>query len=143
MRAHDLAAFAALVFFVFTSCGCRGEKGAKVTGVLLNDGQPLQLADRERVELMLVPTIKDETSLKANPGAEHKSDDGSFVFIGPGQGLVAPGEYKVCVKVRTREGGDRLGDQFSEANTPLAYTVGPEPKQAIVIDIGAKSVTRK
>ena len=87
-----LAAFACIAICV---AGCSKEKGAKITGVVLENGQPLRLAAKERVSVSLVPTQPDEKGIKANPGAEFKPEDGTIVFVGPGQGLVPPGEYKV------------------------------------------------
>ena len=123
--------------------GCNKERGAKITGVLVEDGQPLRLMGKENVLLSMIPAQKDETSIKASPGAEFKREDSSFIFVGPGLGLVPPGEYKICLTVRPREGADRFDGQFSQENTPLTYTVTDEPKQELVIDVKKPSVTRK
>jgi hypothetical protein len=99
--------------------------------------------DKDRVNLSLIPTQKDEKSLKANPGADFKAEDATFVFVGPSEGLVPEGNYKIAVIVRQRDGSDRLNDQFTPENTPLTYTVNGDRKQEIVIDITKKTVTRK
>lgn len=132
-------------FASLTLClaGCSREAGAKITGVLHNNGQPLQTSDKERVTIALIPTKKEEKSTKASPGAEFKREDATFVFVGPGAGLVPPGDYRVSVVVRTREGTDRLRDQFSAETSPLTYSVTVEDRQQIVIDIAKKTVTRK
>ena len=138
------APFAVVVLAgLFSVAGCSKERGAKITGVLVEDGQPLRLQDKENVSLSMTPLVRDDASNKASPGAEVKRDDSSFVFVGPGLGLVPPGAYKVCLTVRPREGNDRFDGQFSHENTPLTYTVTDEPKQEIVIDVKKKSVTRK
>jgi hypothetical protein len=123
--------------------GCSGEKGAKVTGVLMENGAPLKSTDKDRVNLSLIPTQKDEKSLKANPGADFKAEDATFVFVGPAEGLVPEGTYKISVVVRTRHGSDRLNEQFIPENTPLTYTVNSDRKQEIVIDVSKKTVMRK
>ena len=122
--------------------GCGGEKGAKVTGVIVANGQPIQVPEKEIVLMGFVPVQKDENSVKANPGAEFKRDDASFLFVGPGLGLVPPGEYKVVLTIRPRGGPDRFAGKFSPEKTPLTYTVTNDPKQHIVIDVEKKTVTR-
>ncbi len=123
--------------------GCRGEKGAKITGVVVENGQPVQISAKERVMLSMVPVHKDEKSIKANPGADFKREDATFIFVGPGLGLLPPGDYKVCLTVWSRDTPDRYNGQFSPENTPLTYAVTHESKQEIVIDVEKKSVTRK
>ena len=75
--------------------------------------------------------------------AEFKRDDSSFNFVGPKLGLVPPGEYKIAVTVRPREGADRYAGAFGSENSPLVYKVTNEPKQELVIDLKKKTVTRK
>lgn len=137
-----------LIGFALLACvacvaGCSGETGAKVTGVLIENGQPLKISDKERVDLSLTPVQKDEKNTKANPGAEFKKEDATFTFVGPGAGLVPKGEYRVSVKVRMQDGSDRLGGQFGPDNSPLTYQVTADARQQIVIDITKKTVTRK
>src|SRR4051812_42481014 len=104
-----LVGFACLVPCIV---GCSSEKGAKVSGVIMDNGEPLQVTEKEVVLLGFVPVQKVEDSIKAHPGAEFKRQDASFLFIGPKLGLVPPGEYKVTLTVRTREGADRFAGQF-------------------------------
>jgi hypothetical protein len=133
----------AILLSFLVMAGCSGERGATITGRFEEDGQPLQLADKEHVYLSLIPVSKDDKSSRANPGADVNRDDGTFKFIGPGQGLVPAGEYKIAIAIRPREAPDRLAGQFTEANTPLRYTVTDEPNQELVIDLVKKTVSRK
>jgi hypothetical protein len=135
--------FAALVW---TAVGCGRSSGAKVTGVLVENGEPLKFGDKERAYLAFVRVQKEKeekVSLKAHPGADVNLQDATFVFIGPDDGLVSPGEYKVTLRVAPREAPDRFDDAFNADKTPLSYTVTAEPHQEIIIDVGKKTVTRK
>lgn len=132
-----------LLLLVTLLTGCSGEKGATLVGTLVEDGQPVQVAEKEIVLLSVTPTDSDEKSLKASPGAEFKRDDASFRFVGPGKGLVPPGSYKVSLTIRPREGTDRFGGIFSGDASPLTYTVTAESIQEIIIDVKKKTITRK
>ena len=142
MSGRILCALVGMVCLAPCIIGCNSEKGARVTGVILENDQPLQVTEKEAVLLGFVPIQVDDQSLKAHPGATFKREDSSFQFIGPGLGLVPPGDYKVTVVVRSHQGVDRLGGQFSLEKTPLRYTVTDEPKQDIFIDVRKKTVTR-
>jgi hypothetical protein len=143
MSQQSAMRLAVLLCLTASIAGCGGEKGAKVRGVLLEDGQPLRVAEKEGVILSLVPTQPDPESVKAQPGADFNRADSTFTFVGPGLGLVPPGEYKVCLTVRMREGEDRFGGAFALDKTPLTYVVTDDPEQEIVIDLTRKTVTRR
>jgi hypothetical protein len=135
----------AAVFAFGLAAGCGKSEGVTVTGTVEKDGKPYAFAPNEEVQVGLVGS--DANGRPINMGELVNPTDGTFAFRGPSDKGMAPGTYKVTVSSRTATGpkrkADRFADDFGPINTPLTYTVTTDDPQAIVIDVGKKTVTRK
>lgn len=131
------AAFAAVGLLCLAGCGSQPEQGAKVTATLQKGGKPYEVREDEEVLLNLVPE-DDAANLR---GGNAQYDREKKVFIVP-EGL-APGDYKIVLESHNEKYEDRFKEAFSEENTSLRYTVTADKEQAIVIDLGKKTVTKK
>jgi len=125
------------------STGCGSNGNARVTGVVLDGGKPIQVKAEEELSI---------TFHAAKPGAQvdlasvhFDPATSSFTVHGPtGEGL-PPGDYKIAITCNPyqEEAKDRFSQAFSAEKTPLRYTVSSTSSQELVIDVAAKSVTKK
>lgn len=124
-----------------TACG--GEKHVNVTGVLLEGGKPFSPKDSEELTVQFLatkPDVKIQNALADFAGAT-----GTFTLHSPIHDGIPPGEYKIVVSCITTDehARDRFRDAFTEAKTPLLYTVTDDRSQEIVIDLKLKTVKKK
>lgn len=129
--------------------GCDGEeaddkgiKGAKLTGQLLENGQPLKLVSPEEDIQVSFVNVADENI--ASP-AEFNTADSTFTVNGPtGHGLPA-GTYKIGIasEIYGGDGTNRFETAFDSQTTPLKAEVGGEEGQHFLIDLKKKTVTKQ
>lgn len=131
--------FGALVSLIVAGCG--GEPLYKVTGKVVDGGQPVAMpADAEEggpgLELEFCP-LDDSGNLAGDSFQTYAEQDGSFVMDGNfGDGIPA-GKYRVVVRhMGENEEGDSvdlLDGKFEMENSPLEYDITGD--QEITIDI--------
>jgi hypothetical protein len=114
--------------------------GVAVSGQLVQNGKPLKLAKDETIHVSFVSTTDD----KVASSSEFNPADSTFVTKGPtGKGL-PPGKYKVGLASDRMDGGvDRFQDSLDTASSPLTADIGSEEGQTFIIDVAAKTVTKK
>lgn len=118
--------------------GYKPPEGVTVTGVILLDGKPLEVPNRQaglgNVEVILVPQGELATA-GAEPFSDLAKEDGSFNIAGPGDGI-KPGKYKLVVHQQDKGyGSDMLQGEFSETNSPIEVEV-PASKSGGKHDLG-------
>ena len=125
---------------LLTGCtsGYKPPEGVTVTGVILLDGKPLEVPNRQaglgNVEVILVPQGELATS-GAEPFSDLAKEDGSFTIAGPGDGI-KPGKYKLVVHQQDQGfGSDMLKGEFSETKSPIEVEV-PASKSGGKHDLG-------
>jgi hypothetical protein len=122
------------------AAGCGGG-GAKPTGQLLSNGQSYKLADGEAASITFSSLEPGKTAASATA-----AQDGSFAV--QGQGL-QPGSYVVSVISNNMKGSaaekynDKFKSAFIGASSPLRIDIGSESAPSIVIDLDAKTATKK
>lgn len=120
--------------------GC-GDPGPNVSGELVKDGQPYKLGANEQCAISLVG---DGNNMFTAP----VSADGHFNFTQ----VVPAGKYKVGLrhigdysaggaKDKKAAMQDKFGGAFADTTTPLSVDVSGTTK--FVVDVGAKTVTKK
>ncbi len=124
--------------------GCGGDKGVKVEGQIVRDGNPYAAAEGETVNLSFAgKNAKGEDAIypaTVNAGA------GSFVVNGPEGKGIPPGKYKITINLSS--GGsdpaslaklEKVNAQFARINGKEC-DITSEPVQKITIDIGKGTV---
>jgi hypothetical protein len=123
--------------FFLSGCG-GGDKGVKVEGRIVRDGQPFAAAQGETVNLSFAgKNAKGEEAVypaKVNA-------DGSFVVDGPGGKGIPPGSYKLRLNVGS-EGSDpaslakleKTNQQFARIDNKECQ-VTSESNQKLTIDV--------
>jgi hypothetical protein len=106
--------------------GYKPPEGVTVTGVVVLDGKPLEVPNRQaglgNVQVILVPQ-GELASSGAEPFSDLAKEDGRFTISGPGAGI-KPGKYKLVVYQQDKGyGSDMLQGEFSEANSPIDVEV--------------------
>jgi hypothetical protein len=104
--------------------GCAGARKVKITGKVLNNGQPLKITEgKGEVRITLLPVVEpgqpyDTYMGKAGP-------DGSFEI----DGLLPAGKYKVGIEhLDPNPQVDQLGGKFAPGRTPIIRDLdGKEP----------------
>jgi hypothetical protein len=107
--------------------GCSGKSGSagvKLKGQLVQNGQPVQPAQNDYYQIVLIP----ESGLATNTyPATPPGSDGTFSIDGPDGRGVPAGKYKVTVKnmVQSPRGGlaDKFNNRYDERNTQLTWDV--------------------
>lgn len=141
---HRLPVFPLLLVLSTGLCaGCGGTERAQVQGSLVIHGKPFSPKENEAVEIAFLPA-DPENPTQSGGVAEFNPSDGTFVLITPGNRGLEPGRYKITVESRGYGGEeDRFGEEFSADATTLVHEVTREPNQAVVIDLGTQTVSRK
>jgi hypothetical protein len=127
--------------------GAYGKTGARVSGRLLNNGQPVKPQPGEDIIVSFnLPGTTDPLAPRGSSPIDPK--DGSFAFASPtgNVGLLPPGQYRVTISSQLgggTEGKNRFSPTFDQDRTPLVADVGPEAEQTFVIDISKKTVTKQ
>jgi hypothetical protein len=120
--------FLALAGACLVLAGCGG--GARVTGKLTNNGQPLTVSDKG----MIVVSFIQEGSQPGQPGAYpvDLGPDGTFTVKGTnGQGI-PPGKYMISVQqLDPYPTTDKLKGQFFGSKSPIVREI----KGSTVLDI--------
>lgn len=131
-HARVLVAVAAISLMSF---GCGGGERVKPNLKLTQAGKPLQTGSGELVEVALIPVAGGEQAV-ATPTAE----PGVFEVRNADKQGIAPGQYKVAVRVLLYKPGDpkHLQDRFNEAhstdNTKLTCQIAPGATE-VAVDI--------
>src|SRR5687768_10128812 len=99
---------ALLSCLLFTGCG---EPGARVSGVLQEDGKPVTPKENEEIEMSLVSLQPDANVSSAIVDVD--SSTGSFTVRGPERQTIPPGEYKVVVTLAPYQEAEK--DRFKGA----------------------------
>lgn len=136
-----------LALVVFSGCGGSGSsgpevKGAKVSGVLLFNGKPIEFQEMETITISFE---SGEGESQIATSAEVNAEDGSFTLEGPtGQGIPA-GKYRIQV-VGDIYGGDEPNrfERYFEASEdvtipqpkPLNIEISESEGQNVEIDLG-------
>lgn len=119
--------------------GCSGgykpPEGIVVTGIVVKDGKPLEVPNRQaglgNVEVVLVP-LSDAT---AEPFSDLAKENGSFTIAGAGAGI-KPGKYRLAVHQQDKGfGSDMLKGAFSKTKSPIEIDV-PADKSGGKLDLG-------
>jgi hypothetical protein len=123
--------------------GCGGEKHVKITGILLDNGQPVKPKETEEITIQFLAT-KPDTKIQ-NALADFDVETSTFTLHSPESAGIPPGEYKIVMSCTTTDEHvrDRFKGIFTEEKTPLVYTVTNDSSQEIVIDVKTKKVTKK
>jgi len=143
MRTYSLPA-AVIVSFALVGCGPKAEPKVRVSGRLLDNGQPFT-ADSAKLKLpkgtslppgvqplqvMFIPVETGETYIATVTDASA----GKFELTGSDGKGVKPGKYKVSVQVNTGPGTpDALGGKFSPEKTTITREV--REGEELVIDL--------
>jgi hypothetical protein len=121
-----------------TLAGCGGGSSEApaviIKGTLLKGGQPLPV---ERADVGLGSVQLTLTPLAAGANADYSTaaEDGTFQFIGAGNG-VAPGKYRLeVVHQKSGPGTDELKGAFADAKSPITVDV-PADKAGDEHDLG-------
>jgi len=136
----------ALAVLVVTGCG-GGISGPKLTGKLLNNGQPYPVTDKETVLISFI-TTGESGRMSASP---QLNPDGTFLLAGPTGKGVTPGKYQITVKVTqspyavkpgtSPSSKDKFGDKYSSPDkTPLTIEITSSTKE-VTIDLGKGTAT--
>jgi hypothetical protein len=152
-RGRAGAALGALAAVLLGGCG-RGDdptaqfshvKGAKVKGVLLQNGKPIKFLPNEMITVSLT-AAGDPSGAAAAGGGDVNAEDGTFAIPGPSNQGLPPGKYQVLVSADIYGGASGNPNRFevlAKKKPPLTVDVGAEDGQTFEIDIGKWTATRK
>jgi hypothetical protein len=113
--------------------GVKDVRGAKVSGRLLWNDQPLQHQPTEEIVVMF--SQEGAGAGGVGSSANVKPDDGSFTIEGPTLRGVPAGRYKVTVSGRAYgQGQDRFEAMFAQGMVLIA-DVGDGDGQNLIIDL--------
>ncbi len=138
--------FAVVAAFLLVAplTGCSGGNppvpaGIIVKGKVLKDGQPLPLPRADvglsSLTLELVPSTGNEVEFT------QAAEDGSFEFLGPGNGVKAA-EYKLVIRHELKgPGTDSLDGRYSKEKTPIELTLN-ESQAGTTHDMGVIDVAK-
>ena len=125
-RLYRLALCAIMFLPLFTMEGCGGGSSEEplviISGTLHQGGQPLPM-DRADVGLGSVQLTLTPVGGSGQPDYCNAAEDGTFEFIGAGNG-VAPGKYRLeVVHNKSGPGADELKGAFAEDKSPITIDV--------------------
>jgi len=132
MKSHfrSVLLFVPCLVLCLAASGCGGG-GSKVTGKVVNNGQPFSLSDKGLIQLLFIPEGHDQG--QQFPASTNKPD-GSFEVAGPeGKGL-PPGKYRISVQVfDPYPTTDKLDGKFLKEKSPIVKDISGS--QSITIDV--------
>ena len=118
-----------LIALTVISLGCGqpqiGDTGVKIHGKVVKAGAPMEVKRRDiglgSIDVHLVP---NDASLESH--FTQAEEDGSFEFMGAGQGI-APGTYRLAVYQQVEgPGTDALKGKFSEESSPIMIEISSD-----------------
>jgi hypothetical protein len=141
-QARLLVLSSVAVSVLVAGCG-KKEKGVKVRGKLLQDGQPIQFLRDEDIRI----SFSSEGSAgqeAAGASGVVQAEDGSFTITGRDNKGIPPGKYRISLSSSIEGGGDdnRFEASVNQKEPPLIAEVGPEDGQSFTIDVGARTVKK-
>jgi hypothetical protein len=141
-RYRPLAFTLACAALLVSGCG-GGDKGVKVEGRIVRDGQPLATAEGETLNLSFAgKNAKGEDAVypaKVN-------SDGSFVVEGAGGKGIPPGSYKVRINLGGGGSDPASLAKLEKTNQQVARIdnkecqVTSEPNQKLTIDVAKGTI---
>jgi hypothetical protein len=124
------------------AAGC-GAKGVTVAGQVLSGGQPITVLPSEEIRVgFSAEAPAGQQGIAAWATVNPK--DGSFTLAGPAGKGIPPGKYHVVVSSQIyQRSEDRFEAVFGPTKPPLTVDVGPEQGQQFIIEVGARTVTKR
>ncbi|MFO0808346.1 MAG: hypothetical protein U0746_06960 [Gemmataceae bacterium] len=139
MTRHQLG-YGLLVVALAAGCGAppptgKEVKGAKVAGVVLENGKPIKVLPNETIHVSFA--MGDGPDQIAAAGQVNVAD-GTFAIDGPTKQGLPPGKYRVTVagNCYDLEQSNRFEPLFNSTRRKLYADVGPEEGQRFEIDVG-------
>ena len=127
---------------LLAGCGPREIRGAKLRGQLVMNGQPVTAKSGERVSVTFERLEPVGKQIVMSAGRLEK--DGTFTIEGQLKKGTPAGQYKVTIHAEmSAEGESRFAHLFADGKSPFTADVTDQEDQFFVIDIGAKTITKR
>jgi hypothetical protein len=123
-------------------CGGSGPKGYTVKGIVLKNGNKLELPERETLVILLDTA---EEARRVQNFATYNPADGTFICKGLENRGVPAGKMRIEIwpgRANGPQGKDDLfKNQFKGDRSPLEIELTEANSQKLVVDVGKKSVS--